>query len=289
MTIRRNPRFDLSRARLTPNRLVQFDREFYVEQAEGIITRITRDIGKMLEEGTLEYDQPLGALVEEGYELDLYDGPRVKVVVQNPCTYSGEDKFGSGKYEPFFVSGSYSHRRQEVEVRASSCRPAADWVDPEFHESRLRDFLDIYLHEQTHAYDLGVHRQVLPYLGRSSEDDLRTTGDRSASEYVNLPVEVKGFGRNVYEEATRQLEFIVTGGRGKVEPEIKARIQEHYQRKYGSTPARLLEQVITGTTTWKSLSRIGLTPENHRRILRDVYQQLDADGWVQRLEEMLRG
>jgi hypothetical protein len=172
-------------------------------------------------------------------------------------------------------------------VLASSCRPSEDWVDPDFHRGRVRDFIDVYLHEETHAHDLGVKRRALAYLGRSSEEDLRSSGDRTAAEYVNLPVEVKGFGRNVYEEAVRELEFRVTGG--ELDPDVRAQFLELQRRRHRDAPARLLEKLITSTPSWRSLVRNGLTPANQRRILRDVYQQLAADGWVERLEEMLRG
>lgn len=273
-----------TRSGYRPNRLVQIpEREWYVQHAESVLAGIVNAIGTQLEEGALEYDQSLGDLLEEGYETDLYDGPRFKVVVQGPCV---ERPRGLHKYEPYFLRGSYSPREDFIEIVASSCRTAADWVNPEYHEARIRDLLDVYLHEQTHAHDRGVRQMIPTYLG--IDGGRMRTGDRSVAEYVNLPVEVKGFARNVYEEAVRHADMLVSGKTGASGTLSSEHLEKYRAARRRQGRARVFEEIITHTPSWLFLVRSGLSQENQHRVLRDVYTQLDADGWVAAVDEALR-
>ena len=135
-----------------PNRLVQIPRDEEIEIAEHVLASVTAFISDLVEDGTLEFDQNLGDLVgEEGYYVEIHgqDGHRVKVIVQNPCTEKPDADLWSAlsSLSKFFTSGDYAPALDRVRIYASSCRTVADGLEPNYPRSRLRDFLDVWLHE----------------------------------------------------------------------------------------------------------------------------------------------
>ncbi len=268
-------------AALRPNRLVQIDPE-NEQLAERILNDLTDNIGRMLEEGEIEFDQTFGDLIAPGEELQILDLRRFEVVVRGPCVAR------NGKYLAFFLGGSYAPRRDHFIIEANPCRTAAEWVDPERYSERRRDFFDVFMHETTHAEDRGVRVGMERLSSGETTHYIPAPGAvLSASEYVNLPAEVKAFGRNVYIEVARSIESFVTGRNH--DPEIAERFRQHMLKASGTRGAgNVVETFLRSSKSWSEIRKAGLTPENQRRILRDVYQQLDADGWIAALEEYLQ-